>query len=490
MTPQPTWLSAVDLTSLSRETETEASIQQLCETATRLKTACVCVYPERILQAKRTASLVVATVVSFPLGRDSQAEVVATSARAIADGADELDVVWDYAAYNAGHLETALLPIKWTLSAIESCGSTHTVALKVILETGAIPAQNLRAACDAVLTLFSDPSRLYFLKTSTGKGFDGASVAAATTMLEAIKDAGKMGYVGLKVSGGVRTKDQAEEYSRLAESFGCKHFRIGASSLCDGTRDPSFIPSKRLLHLMARQHLLLPDPLYNTDTQLSKITSETRHALVNHCLHIHSHFNLSPETVSLAFNFLDRYLSTIRVSRRPQLHLLTTTSLFLASKLNDELIEPRILDVSVIASTPEFSIDVKSIKRTEPKILKALNWDLLAVTPHAILSELLTSIPDSNASTNPATNRPPRVSLTTSLRQTITSKSHVFYTLALSDLAFLHYQPATLVLSVLQLIAPNFFNQLELWRVFRFDRSLLEECARKLMEASRRLQRS
>jgi deoxyribose-phosphate aldolase len=104
--------------------------------------------------------------------------------------------------------------------------------LKVILETGSHPdPASTRAMADAALAAGAD-----FLKTSTGKHGPGASPEAARVLLEAVRDAGAG---GVKVSGGVRTAEQARSYVALAdEVMGAgwatpATFRIGASSLLD-----------------------------------------------------------------------------------------------------------------------------------------------------------------------------------------------------------------------------------------------------------------
>ncbi|TPX40251.1 deoxyribose-phosphate aldolase [Chytriomyces confervae] len=232
----PSWVHQVDLTSLDRAAETTASIAALSAKAVRLNTACVCLYSERINEVRAAhASLTVATVVNFPNGNETQESVSAESAKSIADGVDEIDVVWNYKAFNDGRLDEAVQPVLWVLDAIKKAGVAKKIAVKVILETGAIPEKDLRKACDLVLAAFVDPDTVYYLKTSTGKnGSTGATVTAATTMLEAIRDAGKLAFVGLKVSGGVKTRESAEEFAGLAKQFGCRHFRIGASSLLEG----------------------------------------------------------------------------------------------------------------------------------------------------------------------------------------------------------------------------------------------------------------
>jgi deoxyribose-phosphate aldolase len=107
-------------------------------------------------------------------------------------------------------------------------------ALKLILETGRLqdPAVITAAARAAVM------AGVDMLKTSTGKSEVGATPEAAATLLEVIQEAG--GRVGLKVSGGVRTPEQAAGYLALCdERMGSgwampATFRIGASSLLDG----------------------------------------------------------------------------------------------------------------------------------------------------------------------------------------------------------------------------------------------------------------
>ncbi len=103
--------------------------------------------------------------------------------------------------------------------------------LKVILESGALgEAALVRRASELALDAGAD-----FIKTSTGKAGTGATAAAATVMLEAIRDRG--GRAGFKASGGVRSLDDAALYLGLADRLlGAgwatpQHFRIGASGL-------------------------------------------------------------------------------------------------------------------------------------------------------------------------------------------------------------------------------------------------------------------
>ena len=109
--------------------------------------------------------------------------------------------------------------------------------MKVILETGALKtAANIKAA--SVLSLYSGAD---FLKTSTGKEFEGASLEAAYVMCQAIKEyyetTGRM--VGFKAAGGVSTTADAVKYYTLVkevlgeEWLTNEYFRLGASRLAN-----------------------------------------------------------------------------------------------------------------------------------------------------------------------------------------------------------------------------------------------------------------
>ncbi len=145
-------------------------------------------------------------------------------ATALANGADEIDVVIPWRAFSRGE----------TMSVAGLVGAARIAAappvpLKAILETGALGEPRLiSGAAQMAIAAGAD-----FIKTSTGKTPMGASPEAAQLMLDAIKASRRP--VGLKVSGGVRRYVDAEEYLRLADAaFGTatpQNFRIGASGL-------------------------------------------------------------------------------------------------------------------------------------------------------------------------------------------------------------------------------------------------------------------
>jgi len=230
-------LGALDLTSLG-EDDTPAHIESLCAAAAGPGglPASVCVYPEHIATARRALeaagaqTVKVATVVNFPDGGDDPDRAARETRRAVAAGADEVDMVLPWRALVAGHAEAAARVVAACRTA--SAGRV----LKVILESGSLAEPTLvRAASDLALEGGAD-----FIKTSTGKVPVGATPAAARVMLESIRDHG--GRAGLKVSGGVRTLGDAAAYLQLADATmgpgwaSPAHFRIGASGLLGDIR--------------------------------------------------------------------------------------------------------------------------------------------------------------------------------------------------------------------------------------------------------------
>jgi deoxyribose-phosphate aldolase len=227
--------SLLDLTSLN-DTDTAETIAVLCSKAvTSLgHVAAVCVYPQFVkLAAELLAGtpVKIATVANFPHGADSQVAVLQTIQTALADGADEIDVVLPYQEYLAGKKLAACQLIQACKMA---CGQ-HL--LKVILESGTLKnPQIIAEASHDVLMAGAD-----FLKTSTGKVSTGATLEAATVMLQTIKvlTPQLQRAVGFKVAGGVRTIAQANEYIHLAttimgtEWVQPEHFRLGASQLVE-----------------------------------------------------------------------------------------------------------------------------------------------------------------------------------------------------------------------------------------------------------------
>lgn len=232
-------LQLTDLTSLEL-TDTPESIAALCARARRPDpsdaavpaVAAVCVYPHlvKVAAAELAGSgIAVASVVgNFPSGVATTAEKVAEAEQAVADGATELDLIVDHLAFAGGSVDG----LSEEVAAVRA--ASPAVRLKVILETGALADPDLiRRAAELALEAGAD-----LLKTSTGKGHPGASPASAALLLDAVAlYAVRRGrQPGVKVSGGVRTPDDALAYLAQAESvlptpLTPATFRIGASAL-------------------------------------------------------------------------------------------------------------------------------------------------------------------------------------------------------------------------------------------------------------------
>jgi deoxyribose-phosphate aldolase len=234
-------LACLDLTSLNTD-DTHQRIDELCDRALSpapgidVRPAAVCVYPRFVTQVRsrlQGSGVAVAAVANFPLGMASAGQVVNEVEQALADGADEIDVVFPYRGYLAGAEQTAADLVRRVSRVCRHGG--RPAKLKVILETGALGERSVvKAAAEMAVANGAN-----FLKTSTGKLEPGATLEAAEALLEVIvaahKDSGRS--IGLKVSGGVKTVAEASEYLDLADLYlppGGAHpgnFRFGASGL-------------------------------------------------------------------------------------------------------------------------------------------------------------------------------------------------------------------------------------------------------------------
>ena len=234
-------LACLDLTSLNDD-DTPERIDALCDRALDnrfgVRPAVVCVFPRFVRQAveRLTGSgIAVATVVNFPYGGTHWDSILADTNHAIADGADEIDLVIPFRAMLTG--DTFLVRDLVDAVAKACHTASRPVHLKTILETGALEDDGTitRASRLAV------DNGADFLKTSTGKVPVGATPEAAESMVNVILEhratTGRL--VGLKVSGGIRTVGEAAVYLELVDrklaplTAAPDNFRVGASSLYD-----------------------------------------------------------------------------------------------------------------------------------------------------------------------------------------------------------------------------------------------------------------
>lgn len=235
-------LSMIDLTTLEGK-DTIGKVKQLCYKAMHphdalpgLPTvAAICVYPSMVKVAKKAlegSDIKVASVATaFPSGQAPRDVKIRDTKYAVAEGADEVDMVISRGKFLAGEYNYVFDEI----AAIkEACGEAR---LKVILETGELVTyDNVRRASDIAMFAGAD-----FIKTSTGKVQPAATMPVTLVMLEAIRDyyyeTGKM--IGMKPAGGISKSKLALHYlvmlhETLGEAWMNNHwFRFGASSLAN-----------------------------------------------------------------------------------------------------------------------------------------------------------------------------------------------------------------------------------------------------------------
>jgi len=235
-------ISMLDLTTLEGK-DSEGKVRQLCQKAMRPlpgdpsvpHVAAVCVYPNLVPAAREElagSGVKVASVATgFPAGLVPLPVKIEDARRAVAMGADEIDMVIDRGAFlsgDDGRVFEEIVAVK------DACGSAR---LKVILETGELETyDNVRKASHLAMNAGAD-----FIKTSTGKIQPAATPSVALVMLEAIRDhyreTGRR--VGMKPAGGVRTSKQALHLLVLVkETLGDAWltpdlFRIGASTVAN-----------------------------------------------------------------------------------------------------------------------------------------------------------------------------------------------------------------------------------------------------------------
>lgn len=233
-------LSMIDLTTLEGK-DTPGKVRQLCAKALNPhpalpdlpRVAAVCVYPNRVAEARKAlgdAPIRVASVATaFPSGMAPLKIRLADTQYAVKAGANEIDMVISRGDFLAGKFSSLRKEISATK---EACGEAH---LKVILETGELETlDQVRLASDIAMEAGAD-----FIKTSTGKISPAATMEVTLVMLEAIRDfyerTGRQ--IGMKPAGGIRDSKTAISYLVMVkETLGAQWltpewFRFGASTL-------------------------------------------------------------------------------------------------------------------------------------------------------------------------------------------------------------------------------------------------------------------
>lgn len=232
----------IDLTSLNT-TDSDESILRFAQQVNRFdeeypdlqNVAAICVYPnfaEVVRDTLEVEAVKIACVSGgFPSSQTFSEVKIAETALAIAEGADEIDIVISVGKFLSGNYEEMCDEIQ---ELKEVCRERH---LKVILETGALKtAENIMKA--SILSMYSGAD---FIKTSTGKMQPAATPEAAYVMCTAIKEYFEQTgiRIGFKPAGGLNTVSDAVNYYTIVkevlgeEWLDNKFFRLGTSRLAN-----------------------------------------------------------------------------------------------------------------------------------------------------------------------------------------------------------------------------------------------------------------
>lgn len=207
MTSRADVAKMIDHTLLKPEA-TSDQVKALIAEAGKLGTYSICISPSQ-LPVEVPEGLHIATVVGFPSGAVKAEIKAAEAARAVADGAEEVDMVINIAFAKEHRFDDLEAEIKTVRDAIPG------KILKVIIESAALTDEEIIAACKA-----SESAGADFVKTSTGfHPAGGASAHAVKLMRETVGD-----RLGVKASGGIRDAAAAEEMIAAGAS------RLGLSS--------------------------------------------------------------------------------------------------------------------------------------------------------------------------------------------------------------------------------------------------------------------
>ena len=177
---------------------TEAQVAKLCEEALANGFASVCVnqyYTGFVAERLKGSAVKVCTVVGFPLGMSDTRVKVYETKLAVADGAQEVDMVINVGALKdgkTGYVRDEIRALK------EACGPD--VVLQVIIETCLLTEEEKKTAC-----LLAKEAGADFVKTSTGFSTGGAKAEDVALMRSVVGDA-----LGVKASGGIHTAEEAQ----------------------------------------------------------------------------------------------------------------------------------------------------------------------------------------------------------------------------------------------------------------------------------------
>lgn len=203
----------IDYTSLKEDNNID-KIESVCRDAKEGKYYSVCIKPDFISVAKSFldgSDVKVCSVISFPGGIDSTKDKIVEASKAIAEGADEIDVVMNYKKLIKGVDEKDEKILEYVEDEIREltslCHGENNVVIKVIIETDLLDLEKIKKACEICQKAGVD-----YVKTSTGY----VEVAKQELLDQKLK---KVKYMKdilgdrtfIKVSGGIKTIEDIEK---------------------------------------------------------------------------------------------------------------------------------------------------------------------------------------------------------------------------------------------------------------------------------------
>lgn len=202
----------IDHTVLKADTPLE-TVKRICDKAMEYGFASVCINPCHVAYCAdylKDSDVNVCTVIGFPLGANTSAVKAFETKDAIANGADEIDMVMNIGALKDKNYDLVRDDVK---AVVEAANGT---LVKVILETCLLTEDEIKKACELCVEAKAD-----YVKTSTGFSTRGATIEDVRIMKEAVH-----GKAKVKAAGGVRTPEDmvkivAAGADRIGTSAGC-----------------------------------------------------------------------------------------------------------------------------------------------------------------------------------------------------------------------------------------------------------------------------
>ena len=202
----------IDHTVLKADTPLE-TVKRICDEAMEYGFASVCINPCHVAYCAdylKDSDVNVCTVIGFPLGANTSAVKAFETKDAIANGADEIDMVMNIGALKDKNYDLVRDDVK---AVVEAANGT---IVKVILETCLLTEDEIKKACELCVEAKAD-----YVKTSTGFSTRGATIEDVQIMKAAVQ-----GKAKVKAAGGVRTH---EDMVKIVEAGAD---RIGTSAGC------------------------------------------------------------------------------------------------------------------------------------------------------------------------------------------------------------------------------------------------------------------